>query len=72
MSLTVHTHISVCVTYVIKTYFTEFFIKTQGINENLTKETSVSSQDATAAPYAFQDDPFLIPTSSVESVSVFM
>ena len=42
------------------------------LNKSLSKETCVSSpQDTTAAPYAFQDDPYLIPTSSAESVSIF-
>uniref|UniRef100_A0A452EAT7 Small ribosomal subunit protein mS39 n=1 Tax=Capra hircus TaxID=9925 RepID=A0A452EAT7_CAPHI len=39
----------------------------------LAKETCVSSpQDTTAVPYAFQDDPYLIPTSSVESHSFLL
>ncbi|XP_045664819.1 pentatricopeptide repeat domain-containing protein 3, mitochondrial isoform X2 [Ursus americanus] len=33
---------------------------------------STVNRDATAAPYAFQDDPFLIPTSSVESRSFLL
>ncbi|GAB5569804.1 pentatricopeptide repeat domain-containing protein 3 [Prionailurus iriomotensis] len=53
--------------------WTEFVvIKPPDLYENLAKETSVSSQDSTAAPYAFQDDPYLIPTSSVESRSFLL
>lgn len=36
MFLSLHTHISICVTYLINTYFTVVLvIKTQGLNENL-------------------------------------
>lgn len=41
------------------------------LHKNLAKEPSVSSQDITAAPYTFQDDPYLIPTTTQESVSTY-
>uniref|UniRef100_A0ABI7VZR3 Small ribosomal subunit protein mS39 n=1 Tax=Felis catus TaxID=9685 RepID=A0ABI7VZR3_FELCA len=62
-----------CYIYNQNLFFTEFVvIKPPDLYENLAKETSVSSQDSTAAPYAFQDDPYLIPTSSVESRSFLL
>uniref|UniRef100_A0A8C0KTR5 Small ribosomal subunit protein mS39 n=1 Tax=Canis lupus dingo TaxID=286419 RepID=A0A8C0KTR5_CANLU len=42
--------------------------KVEGTNITGIEEViSLSSQDPTAAPYAFQDDPYLIPASSMES-----
>lgn len=64
-------HIPACMFDVhLKFYFAEFVIFTKALesfSENLKR--CAFPQDPTAVPYVFQDDPYLIPTSAMESVS---